>query len=91
LNIVISRGKGPYKQVAMISMEMNKSEKSHSSSSFTEYIKKFKMQAHRRRVEALRYQTATTEMTRWMNPQAGVMKQPLMIENSNYFPNPQGG
>ena len=35
LNIVISRGKGPHKKVAMISVEMNKAEKSHSSSSFT--------------------------------------------------------
>jgi hypothetical protein len=61
----------------MIAVEMNKLEKSHSSSSFTEYIKKFKMQAHKRRVEALRYQTASTEMTRWVNPQAAIGNQPL--------------
>ena len=54
LNIVISRGKGPTKQVAMISVEMNKLEKSHASGSFTEYIKRFKLIAHKRRVEALR-------------------------------------
>jgi hypothetical protein len=90
LNLVIARGKGPQTQVAMISVEMTKSEKSHASASFTDYIKKFKMQAHKRRVESLRYQTAALEITRWGNPQPVIMSQPLTLTNTNYQPNPQG-